>query len=102
MNAIDNLLNEERRFPPTPAFSAAAVAGPELYEEAAADRLAYWERHARELIHWHTPFTEVLDWSGAPTARWFGDGRLNVAYNCLDRHVPVSYTHLTLPTKRIV
>ncbi|GGK65709.1 acetate--CoA ligase [Nocardia camponoti] len=45
-----------------------------------------WADEARKL-HWHKPFTEVLDWSDAPVARWFGDGELNVAYNCLDRHV---------------
>src|SRR5690606_27485839 len=41
---------------------------------------------AREL-HWHRPFTQTLDWSEAPFAKWFADGALNVAYNCLDRHV---------------
>ena len=84
--SIDSLLHENRRFAPDPAFTANAVAGPELYEEARADRLAFWAKQAGEL-HWHTPFTETLDWSNAPFARWFGDGELNVAYNCLDRHV---------------
>ena len=84
--SIDSLLHENRRFAPDPAFTANAVAGPELYTEARADRLAFWAKQAREL-HWHTPFTETLDWSNAPFARWFGDGELNVAYNCLDRHV---------------
>jgi len=84
--SIDSLLHENRRFAPDPAFAANAVAGPELYDEASTDRLAFWAKQAREL-HWHTPFTETLDWSNAPFARWFGDGELNVAYNCLDRHV---------------
>ncbi|MBX9471741.1 acetate--CoA ligase [Microcella sp.] len=84
--SIDSLLHENRRFAPDPAFTANAVAGPELYDEARADRLAFWAKQAREL-HWHKPFTETLDWSNAPFARWFGDGELNVAYNCLDRHV---------------
>ncbi len=87
MNSIDNLLHEERRFPPTPAFSAAAVAQPALYDRATADRIAFWGEQARDRLHWHEPFSTVLDWSEAPVARWFADGKLNVAYNCLDRHV---------------
>jgi len=84
--SIDSLLHEDRRFPPSPEFAAAAVAQPALYDEARADRLAFWADRAREL-HWQTPFTETLDWSNPPFARWFTDGRLNVAENCLDRHV---------------
>ena len=84
--SIDSLLHEDRRFPPSPEFAAAAVAKPELYDEARADRLGFWADRAREL-HWHRPFTETLDWSNPPFARWFADGELNVAYNCLDRHV---------------
>jgi len=84
--SIDSLLHEERRFAPDPDFTASAVAGPELYERASADRLGFWADQAREL-HWHTPFTQTLDWSDPPFARWFHDGELNVAYNCLDRHV---------------
>jgi acetyl-CoA synthetase len=87
MNSIDNLLHEERRFPPSPEFSANAVAQPELYEAASADRLGFWADQSRRLLHWHQPFTQTLDWSEAPVAKWFADGRLNVAYNCLDRHV---------------
>ena len=84
--SIDSLLHEIRRFAPEPAFSAAAVAQPELYERARADRLGFWAEQALNL-HWTKPFTETLDWSNPPVARWFGDGELNVAYNCLDRHV---------------
>ncbi|UYN83413.1 MAG: acetate--CoA ligase [Microcella sp.] len=84
--SIDSLLHENRRFAPDPAFTANAVAKPEIYDEARADRLAFWAKQAREL-HWHTPFTQTLDWSNPPFARWFDDGELNVAYNCLDRHV---------------
>jgi len=85
-NSIDSLLTETRRFAPSPDFVAARVAGPELYERAADDRLGYWAERAREL-HWHKPFETVLDWSEPPFAKWFSDGQLNVAYNCLDRHV---------------
>nr|WP_241245118.1 acetate--CoA ligase [Microbacterium amylolyticum] len=68
-------------------FAAQAVAGREIQEQASADRLAFWEKQSRDLLHWDTPFTRVLDWSTPPFARWFDDGELNVAYNCLDRHV---------------
>ncbi|MGB4136618.1 MAG: acetate--CoA ligase [Microbacterium sp.] len=83
---IDHLLDETRQFPPSPEFVAASVDDPALYERADADRDAFWAEQAREL-HWHKPFTEVLDWSNPPFAKWFADGELNVAYNCLDRHV---------------
>ena len=86
-NSIDSLLTETRRFPPTPEFSAAATAQPELYEKAKADRVEFWAEQARELLDWEKPFTQTLDWSNAPFAKWFADGTLNVAYNCLDRHV---------------
>ncbi|MFC4139736.1 MULTISPECIES: acetate--CoA ligase [unclassified Microbacterium] len=84
---IDHLLNESRQFPPSPEFVAQSIDDPALYERAAADREGFWADQARELLHWHKPFTEVLDWTNPPFAKWFGDGELNVAYNCLDRHV---------------
>jgi acetyl-CoA synthetase len=84
---IDHLLSETRRFAPSAQFAQDAVGTAELYERASADRAAFWGDQARELLHWHTPFTEVLDWTNPPFATWFGDGELNVAYNCLDRHV---------------
>ncbi len=87
MNSIDSLLTETRRFPPTTEFTETAVAKPDLYEAARSDRLAFWADRAREYVTWHTPPTETLDWTNAPFARWFADGTLNVAYNCLDRHV---------------
>jgi len=83
---IENLLHETRRFPPSEAFRAQAIAKPELYEQASTDRLAFWANQARE-IHWHKPFTKTLDFSNAPFATWFEDGELNVSYNTLDRHV---------------
>ncbi len=74
-------------YPPSKEFAENAVAGAELYEEAKADRLAYWARRAREQLHWEKDFTEVLDFSEAPFAKWFADGTTNAAYNALDRHV---------------
>lgn len=84
---LANLLVEERTFPPSPEFVNQANVGPDIYATAAADPQAFWATQARELITWDTDFTEVLDWSNAPTSRWFADGRLNAAYNALDRHV---------------
>ncbi|HYP73086.1 MAG TPA: AMP-binding protein, partial [Microbacterium sp.] len=83
---IDHLLTEDRRFAPSTEFAANAVATADLYDQAKADREGFWADQAREL-HWHKPFTEVLDWSNPPFAKWFADGELNIAYNCLDRHV---------------
>ncbi|MFE4469852.1 acetate--CoA ligase [Leifsonia sp. NPDC056824] len=86
-NTIDNLLHEARRFAPSEEFAANAVATAELYERASDDRLGFWADQSRDLLHWHTPFTRTLDWTNPPFAKWFDDGELNVAYNCLDRHV---------------
>ncbi|GGM65454.1 acetyl-coenzyme A synthetase [Longimycelium tulufanense] len=83
---LDNLLVEERAFAPTEEFAAQANATAALYAEAAADREAFWAKQA-ERLHWETRWSQVLDWTKAPFARWFVDGRLNVAYNCVDRHV---------------
>ena len=88
--AIENLSHEDRQFAPTPEFAAHANATSSMYDDAAADRLGFWAEQARYLS-WDTPFTEVLDWSDAPFARWFADGKLNVAYNCVDRHVEDGY-----------
>ncbi|MTE12255.1 acetate--CoA ligase [Nocardia aurantiaca] len=73
-------------YPPSPEFAAAANAEASLYDRAAADRDGFWAEQAQRL-HWHQPFTQVLDWTDAPFAKWFADGKLNVAYNCVDRHV---------------
>ncbi|MFR9752618.1 acetate--CoA ligase [Nocardia sp. 004] len=73
-------------YPPAAAFAATANAGQELYDQAAADRDAFWAEQAGRL-DWQQPFERVLDWSAAPVAQWFVGGRLNVAYNCVDRHV---------------
>ncbi|MBL8931178.1 MAG: acetate--CoA ligase [Kineosporiaceae bacterium] len=85
-DAIENLSHEDRRFPPDPAFTATAIGKADLYDKAAADRLAFWDEQARTLS-WNTEWSQVLDWSDAPFAKWFVGGTLNVAYNCVDRHV---------------
>jgi acetyl-CoA synthetase len=83
---LSNLLREERRFPPSDEFAAAANAQPAMYDEAASDRLAFWAKQAQRL-EWSTPWSQVLDWTEAPFAKWFVDGSLNVSVNCVDRHV---------------
>ena len=84
---IDTLLHESRRFAPTPEFAAQTAATADLYTEAQKDPAMFWADQARNLLHWHKPFTKTLDWTNPPFAKWFEDGELNVAYNCLDRHV---------------
>ncbi|MBO4207351.1 acetate--CoA ligase [Micromonospora echinofusca] len=83
---LENLLKETRQFPPPAALAAEANVKADAYAEADADRLAFWERQARRLA-WAQDWEQVLDWSNPPFAKWFVGGRLNVAYNCLDRHV---------------
>ena len=86
MSDIDVLLQELRSFPPPAEFQARAhIATWDEHSAAAQDLEGYWARRAREL-DWITPFTQVLDWQ-PPRAKWFADGTLNVAANCLDRHV---------------
>ncbi|MQA14403.1 MAG: acetate--CoA ligase [Pseudonocardiaceae bacterium] len=83
---LDNLSSEEREFPPSERFAAQANVTSALYEQADTDREAFWAGQA-DRLHWDRPFDQVLDWSNAPFAKWFVGGRLNVAYNCVDRHV---------------
>jgi acetyl-CoA synthetase len=83
---LENLLQENRQFPPPDALAASANVTAAAYDEAAADRLGFWEAQARRLS-WATPWESVLDWSNPPFAKWFVGGKLNVAYNCLDRHL---------------
>ena len=83
--ALDNLGHENRTFAPTADFTAQANITSQEYELAQQDRLGFWESKAKELA-WSAPWSKVLDWQ-APFAKWFVDGKLNVTYNCLDRHV---------------
>ncbi|MCC3296330.1 acetate--CoA ligase [Arthrobacter caoxuetaonis] len=85
--ALENLYHEHRSFPPSAEFAAAAVAQPELYEDAAAAGPEFWARQARDLLSWDEDFTQTLDFSDAPFAKWFVGGKLNASYNALDRHV---------------
>jgi acetyl-CoA synthetase len=88
---IEDYYVEERTFPPPPAFAAnALVSDRSLYEEAEADMEGFWAHHARELVTWDRDFDTVLEWD-LPFAKWFVGGRLNVATNCLDRHVEAGH-----------
>ncbi|WP_328604998.1 acetate--CoA ligase [Amycolatopsis sp. NBC_00345] len=88
--ALDNLLNESRTFPPSDEFAAQANAKAELYAKADADREQFWAEQAERLT-WDTKWSQVLDWTNAPFAKWFVGGKLNVAYNCVDRHVEAGH-----------
>ena len=87
---LENLLHETRQFPPPAELAADANVTADAYAEAGADRLAFWEQQARRL-HWAKQWDQVLDWSNPPFAKWFVGGQLNVAYNCLDRHVEAGH-----------
>ena len=82
---LSALSKEDRRFPPPEELARSANAQADLYEQAAKDRLGFWEEQARRL-EWAEPWSEVLDWQ-PPFAKWFVGGKLNVAVNCVDRHV---------------
>jgi len=85
--ALENLLHEERTFPPPKDFTAQANARPGIHDEAAADYKAFWQNQALNRISWFTEPKEVLDDSNPPFYEWFKDGELNLSYNCLDRHL---------------
>ena len=85
--SIDALLQEDRSFPPPADFTARAnLSDPDIYAKAAADPEGFWAGLAEEL-DWFQKWDTVLDWSDAPFAKWFIGGKLNVSYNCIDRHV---------------
>ena len=83
--SLENLLSENRTFPPSAKFAAAANAKADMYAHADADRLKFWEEQAR-FLQWEKPWEKTLEWE-APFAKWFIGGTLNASVNCLDRHV---------------
>jgi acetyl-CoA synthetase len=83
--SLENLLTEDREFPPTAEFAAQANATAALYDLAEKDRLAFWDQQALALT-WETPWTQTLQWD-APYAQWFVGGKINASFNALDRHV---------------
>src|SRR5437867_8399648 len=88
---ITSVLDERRVFPPPKEFSKRAEIKSlaqyrKLYQESIRSPEKFWGRAAQNELHWFKPFTKVLQWQ-EPYAKWFGGGRLNVSYNCLDRHL---------------
>jgi len=86
-DAIESLLAEGRTFPPPAGFAEQALINDRSpYDEADADVEAFWAKQAGDLLDWYEPWHTVLEWE-LPFAKWFVGGKLNVSYNCLDRHV---------------
>ncbi len=88
VETIENLLREERTFPPSEAFASAALLNdPSIYERTKTDEgfREFWAEESKHL-DWMEPWTDLLEWD-APYAKWFIGGKLNVSVNCLDRHV---------------
>jgi len=83
---LSNLLHEDRRFEPPKKLAAEANLTAQAYDRAAEDRLAFWEEQA-DRLDWAQRWDTVLDWDDPPFAKWYVGGRLNAAYNCVDRHV---------------
>ncbi|MFL6003533.1 MAG: acetate--CoA ligase, partial [Nocardioides sp.] len=83
---LSNLLHEERRFEPPADLAENANVKEEAYERAAADPEAFWAE-AAERLDWDTKWDRVVDWDNPPFAKWYVGGKLNAAYNCVDRHV---------------
>ena len=84
---ISDLLWEQRKFPPSQSFQAnAIVTGTELYDAASQDYEAFWAAQANETVTWAKPWNTICEWN-SPYSKWFIGAELNVAYNCLDRHV---------------
>jgi acetyl-CoA synthetase len=83
---LENLLQEDRIFPPPAEFAAKANVGAAVYEES-EDWKGWWLEQARNRITWYREPTETVDESNPPFYRWFADGQLNLSYNCLDRHL---------------
>ena len=84
-DSLSNLSHETRTFAPSAEFAAQANAKANLYDEAEADRLGFWDKQAKNLL-WDAPWSEVLDWQ-SPYAKWFVGGKINASVNALDRHV---------------
>ena len=88
---IDSIMQENRLFPPSEEFAATAHIGSmeqyqSLWNEAAGDSEAFWDKLAKEELHWFEPYEKVLEWE-PPYAKWFVGGKTNVSYNCLDVHL---------------
>ena len=91
-NSINNILEESRIFTPSKEFSSQANIGnlnnlKELKDDAKKDPIKFWDSYAKSEIDWFDPYQTVLDEENAPFYKWFPEGKLNITYNCIDRHV---------------
>ncbi|HET7718386.1 MAG TPA: AMP-binding protein, partial [Acidimicrobiales bacterium] len=85
--AIHSYQLEERQFPPSEEFKKdALVVDPWMYDEAERDWQGFWAKQALDLLDWSEEWHTILEWD-LPFAKWFVGGKVNVAYNCVDRHV---------------
>jgi acetyl-CoA synthetase len=89
---IESILQENRSFAPSAEFANKAVVKSladyqALYDEAKANPTGFWAKLAQQELHWFKPWDTVLDWSNPPFAKWFDGGKINLSYNCLDRHL---------------
>ena len=82
-NTIETMLLEERRYVPDPQFARQANAQPDIYER---DWEEFWETEGRNRVTWLEPFSKLYEWE-PPYAKWYLGGKLNVCFNCVDRHV---------------
>ena len=82
-HAIETMFLEERTYPPPEDFAAQANAQADIYDVPFED---FWEREGRERVTWFEPFSELYEWE-PPYAKWYLGGKLNVCFNCVDRHV---------------
>jgi len=91
-NSINNILEENRTFPPLKEFSKSSLIKSKedlfaLRDEAKKDPIGFWDRYAKSEIDWFDPYETVLDENDAPFFKWFTKGKLNITYNCIDRHI---------------
>ena len=91
-NSINNILEENRTFPPSQDFSNSAIIKSKkellnLKEKARNNPIEFWDSYAKTEIDWFQAYKTVLDENNAPFFKWFPDGKLNITYNCIDRHI---------------
>ena len=91
-NSINNILEEKRIFPPSNEFVKSSNIRSQkellsLKKQALDNPIQFWESFAKSELEWFEPFHTVLDSDNAPFFKWFKEGKLNITYNCLDRHI---------------
>ncbi len=92
---IDNVMHEDRLFPPSREFATRARIGSaeqyqEIYERAKNDPHGFWDEIAKNELHWFEPYTSVLE-GETTNVKWFAGGKTNLAYNCLDANIAAGH-----------